>query len=104
MLIWIAISSGLHGNVFMCLFFVYFLLLHFFCSKIVIVFWDHRLLCCSHLKIEFRSCARGSQLCGIFITTDYNTDAAIFSMNVSLETPNRNEKTFLYKLPTKWLF
>jgi len=36
------------------------------CSHIFLVLRDHRLYVCLHLKMEFRSCARGRQWCGIF--------------------------------------
>ena len=36
------------------------------CSHIFLVLRDHWLYVCLHLKMEFRSCARGRQWCGIF--------------------------------------
>jgi len=36
------------------------------CSHIFLVLRDHWLYVCLHLKMEFRSCARGLQWCGIF--------------------------------------
>jgi len=36
------------------------------CSHIFLVLRDHWLYVCLHLKMEFRSCARGRHWCGIF--------------------------------------
>ena len=36
------------------------------CSHIFLVLRDHWLYACLHLKMEFRTCARGRQWCGIF--------------------------------------
>jgi len=41
-------------------------LLSSLCSHIFLVLRDHWLYVCLHLKMEFRSCARGRQWCGIF--------------------------------------